>query len=498
MFGFEDTKPKPKDVKGASTEAQAHDQAPQAPAEFQERENPHEWKNMNKAQKAALIIGAIGTAFTGYANPELAFAQQKELFGKRTEFDVREEKRRELHAERKHEIKKIEKQTEGQLTVQEVVGDQAAERQQEVISHEESQLGRQLAADATRQRNDLNFRADLAVFEFFGEQQINATRMAHERSMQGAAFGQQKSMALLQDQIDRSEELRGYLFESYGPEGVVYAEEIMSQVQRYFDTGELGEWSPEAADALEIATKRRSMRVQTEQRQAELELLASAKELATISGPAGEKTLEAGSPEFALYTALAGGINSLASPESVQVGVASLQTTPQGQQFLQSAAQLSERSVLPSAEEVNILASNIAQMPVPLNPVVAREILFNVGADVADVDAAIPLPEGSLALDFSEEDPQAAREKKIYGHVIEPALERADHVDREFGRVLRIWHDKNQSGDVRADQAQLWRLIKTFQGSDATFRSGLMDHLAGGRKQVGTTGMLGMPRTVRR
>ncbi len=499
MFGVEDTKVKP-DVSGVDTEAVAHQQTKKEAraARLEAGGNPHEWKNMNKAQKAALIMGAIGTAFTGYANPELAFAQQKDLFGRREEFNRREEAKEQIGLERAHEITKIEATTAGQIEVQNLAGDQATERQGAEFAHDRSVLDRQLEATATAQQNELNFRGDQAILDFGFKRKEAEKDRKHDTALQGSALAGQRSLALLQETFTLQEEMRGMLHAQFGTEGMAYAEEILSQVERYNATGEFGPWSEEAVDQMEIAAKTRALKLRQEEETARLAIYTSAKDLMAIASPGGQTIMDPNGPEMQRIVSVVGGLNSLVAPAEASVAIAALKTSPEGQAHLDNFVQLSGRTELPSGAEVNILAANANSLPVPINPLVSREMFFSVGANLSDVENAAPLPDGAAALDFSEADPEASREKRLYWEPVGAALEQADIRDPEFGRTLRIWHEKHQTGSKDSDYAMIWRMIKNWDGFDSTFRATLMDQLAGGRVQTGSTGQLGMPRTARR
>lgn len=492
---FWDTNETPS-VQGATSEAVAHQQTKKEArqARLDAGGNPHLWKNMNKGQKAALIIGAIGTTFTGYANPELAYAQQKDLFGKAEAWETKEEVKEELELERTHELEKIEATTRGQVKVQTLSGTQAAERLDTTIAADTSALDRQLESSATLQQNELNFRGDQALLDFGFQKFLRKGDREHDVAMQAGTLAGQTSLVMLQEQFARQEELRGYLHAQFGSEGMMYAEEILSQAERYASTGEFASWSLEAVEQIELAGSTRALKLRQEEESARLAIYGQAKELMAMASPAGQQIMDPNGPEMQRIVSVVGGINSLVAPAEASVAIASLKTSQEGQQLLDNFVQLAERTELPSGEEVNILSANIAGMPMPLNPLVAREMFFSVGANFDDVQRSTPLPEGAVALDFSDADPEASRQKRLYWEPVGAALEQADILSPEFGRVLRVWHDKHQTGNVKSDYAMIWRMVKNYQGFDDTFRAGLMDQLAGGRKPSGrTTGQLGVP-----
>ncbi len=486
--------------KKGDSEAAAHDQvgAPQTKKEQRKAriaagENPYLWANMNKGQKAAMILGAIGASFTAYANPELGWKQAMRATGKAREWETKQDVKQELELERAHELTKIEATVAGQLKVQDLSGTQAAERLDTTIAADTSALDRQLEASATAQQNELNFRGDQALLDFGFQKFLRKGDREHDVAMQAGSLAGQTSIALLQEQFARQEELRGYLHAQFGAEGMMYAEEILSQAERYAQTGEFAPWSLEAVEQIEIAGKTRSLKMRQEEESARLAIYGQAKELIMLSSPAGQTAMDPNGPEMQRIVSVVGGINSLVAPAEASVAIASLKTSQEGQQLLDNFVQLSGRTELPSGQEVGILSANIAQMPVPLNPLVAREMFFSVGANFDDVNASTPLPEGAAALDFSETDPEAARQKRLYWEPVGAALEQADILSTEFGRVLRVWHDKHQTGNAKSDYAMIWRMIKNYQGFDDTFRASLMDELAGGRRPSGRYTKIGMP-----
>jgi hypothetical protein len=400
--------------------------------------------------------------------------------------------------ERAHEIAKIDATTAGQIEVQTLAGTQAETRQTTELKHDSSALDRQISATATNQQNELQFRGDQAMLDFGFQKFLRKGDQEHDIAMQAGSLAGQTSLALLQESFALQEELRGYFHTAFGPEGMAYAEEIMSSVRLYTETGEFPEWSDEAADHMDVAAKQRALKLRQEETSARLAIYTQAKELMAVATPGGQKILDPNGPEMQRIVSVVGGLNSLVAPAEASVAIASLKTSPEGQQLLDNFVQLSERPELPSGAEVNILSANIAGMPMPLNPLVAREMFFSVGANLADVELAQPLPDGAAALDFSQTDPEATREKQLYWEPVGSALEQADIRDSEFGRVLRKWHEKYQTGNKEGDYAMIWRMIKNYDGFDDTFRAGLMDQLAGGRKQVGATGQLGTGITLRR
>lgn len=499
MFGVNDTH-KP-DVQGVATEAEAHDQTKKEArqARLAAGGNPHEWKNMNKAQKAGLIIGALGTAFIGYTNPGVALEHQKTLFGKRTAFDLREEERAEIGRERKHELAKIKATGVEQVKVVEKGAELDLTAQTQGEEHQASQLDREWDYKATAQSNDFAFRGDQAMVQIFGEKMLQGIRIEAQEKLQGGAQAHQTSLAMLQARQEQVRTFETSLLTALGPGNELMVLDYIGRIEPYLvHGGELPSYTPELVEAMEQVASDTIYRRKLDIKSAQLDNLVNARQILAMASPKGEEIMDPSDPRFVFIQGVAGNVNSLASSEESSVASASLLATERGQTYLNHLATLFERPHVPGLTDIDVLVSEGANMEIPINPVVAREWLFQTGADPDVVDDRIPLPDSYLEPDPLDRTPEATVSKKLYGHYVEPALESADVLDSEFGRTLRLWHEKNSSGQYRQDYAQIWRIIKQYQTSDESLKASLMDYLAGGRKTVGYTGQLGKPTTFRR
>jgi hypothetical protein len=215
---------------------------------------------------------------------------------------------------------------------------------------------------------------------------------------------------------------------------------------------------------------------------ANLDNLANARTILSIASPKGERMMDPGSEEFSFIQGIAANVDSLAGPAEASVAMASLHATERGQKLKNHLTTLFGRPNTPGLLEADIIVSEAQSLDMPVNPVVLREWMFQIGADPDIVDDRVPLPQGYLDPDPLDQTPEATAAKKMYGQYIDPVLSIADAYDAEFGKGLREWLKRNTTGDYRADYGQLWRIMKQHQSADDPLKTSLMNFLRGGKR----------------
>ncbi len=495
MWSVEDTKKKP-DVAGVDTEAVAHDQTKKEArkARLAAGANPHEWANMNKAQKAGLIIGALGTAFIGYTNPAVALQSQKQLFGPRTDFDLRKEKKEEIGRERVHELAKIQAGGAAQIKVVEKEGEIDLTAQTQSEEHQMSALDREWDYKATEQSNELSFRGDQAMKDIFGEKMLQDIRIKAQERLQGSAQGHTTSLALLQARQEQVRILETSLVDALGPGNEMLVLDFIGRIEPYMvHGGELPQFNGEMVDALEKVASDTIWKRKMDIKAAQLDNLVNARKILEVTDPKGQQIMDPADERFSFIQGVAGNVNSLAGPEDASIAIASLHATERGQQLKGHLTQLFTSPATPGLTEIDIVVSEAQALDIPVNPVVLREWMFQTGADPDVIDDRVPLPDGYLDPDPLDRTPEATMAKKQYGQYIDPVLGIADAYDTEFGTALRTWLERNKSGNYRQDYGQLWRIVKQFQASDEVLRTSLLNYLRSGKQgKLSTTERLDM------
>ncbi len=495
MFGVEDTKKTP-DVSGVDTEAVAHQQTKKEArkARIAAGGNPHEWANMNKAQKAGLIMGAIGTAFIGYTNPAVALQSHKQLFGPRTDFDLRKDKKEEIARERTHELAKITATGVEQIKGIEKGAELDLTAQTQSEKHQMSALDREWNNEFTKQKNDLDFRGDQAMLSIFGEKMLQDIRISAQERLQGGAQEHQTSLALLQARQEQVRILETSLVDALGPGQEMMVLDYIGRIEPYMvHGGELPAFNAEMVEALEKIAGDTAWRRKMDIKAAQLDNLINARKILEVTDPKGQHIMDPSDERFSFIQGIAGNVNSLASSADASIASASLHATPAGQQLKSHLTTLFERPSTPGLTEIDVIVSEAQALDIPINPVVLREWMFQTGADPDVVDDRVPLPEGYLEADPLDRTPEATAAKKMYGQYIDPVLGIADAYDADFGTALRAWLQRNKSGNHRQDYGQLWRIMKQYQSSDDTLRTSLMSYLHSGKQgKLSTTERLDM------
>ncbi len=457
--------------------------------------NPKAWKNMNKGAKALTVFKMIaGTLMTG-GNPVFALAMrdtEKKVAQKRID------KLEEGEVEREHDLIKIKAETEGQKEVIELGGKIQSGHIAQEGDIRMSVLDREWDHRSTAQQNQNNFDGDQVLVKILGEKWLQDIRIEANQEEGGLERGHQTSLAMLQARRDQVKTLTTNLIAALGPGSELAVLDYTGRLEPYIlHGGPMPDYTSEMVEGLEQVYRMTQIQRGAAVESARLENLANARQILALSSPKGETIMSPEDPRFGFIQGLASNVNSLATPEESSIAAASLLSTPKGQQLHGHLATLFTRPNTPTLMDVDVVATEIVNMDVPLNVVAARELLFQTGADPDAVNARIALPDGYLDPDPLDRSPEVTRKKREYGHYVEPALDAADTLSKEFGRAVRIWLDKNGTGDYRTDYSQLWRIIKHYQTSDDKLRGPLMDYLAGGRETTGYTGIGGQPITRR-
>lgn len=454
--------------------------------------NPKAWKNMSKGAKAQTVLKMIAGTMLAGGNPLFAMGQRE---GEKRYAQARIDKLDEAGVERAHELTKIEAAGDVQKEAIELGGKIESEQIDKRGDIQMSVLDREWDYRVTSQQNQNNFDGDQVLVKIFGEQMLQEIRIEAQQDEGVLTRKHQTSLALLQARRDQLQTVEQGLISALGPGSELAVLDYTGRLEGYLvGGGPLPDFPPEMVEGLEQVHRMTEIQRKAQLDSARLENLANARQILSLSSPKGETIMSPADPRFTFIQGLAGNVNSLATPEESSIAAASLLASDRGKQLHGHLATLFTRPNVPTLTDVDVLATEIVNMDVPLNTVVARELLFQTGADPDSVDARIPLPDGYLDADPLDRSPGVTRDKRKYGHYIEPALESADVIDKEFGRALRIWLDKNATGDYRSDYSQLWRIIKHYQTSDDALRGPLMDYLVG--LKPGETRQIGVVKTL--
>jgi hypothetical protein len=346
-----------------------------------------------------------------------------------------------------------------------------------------SLLDREWDYRATDQKNELDFRGDAALLGIAGEKMLQDIRISAEERMQGSGQVHQTSLAMLQARQAMVTTLEESMAATLGPGNELMVLDYIGRIGPYLlHGGAPPSYTPEMVEAMERIAADTIYRRKLDIHSAKLDNLANARSILAIASPKGERMLDPGSEEFSFIQGIAGNTDSLAAPEEAAVALASLHATERGQQLKAHLTTLFGRPNTPGLLEADIIVGEATALDIPVNPVVLREWMFQIGVDPDIVDDRVKLPLGYMDPDPLDRNPEATAAKKMYSQYIDPVLSIADAYDAEFGKSLRVWLEKNTTGDHRADYGQLWRIMKQHQMADGPLKMSLMNFLGGGKR----------------
>ncbi len=453
--------------------------------------NPKAWKNMSKGGKAKTVLMMIGMSMMAGGNPAMGLAlREKE---KRVAQD-RIDKLSEAKKDRAHDLVKIKAETEGDVEVTKVGGEIVSDQIAQTGDVQMSLLDREYDYKATEQQNELSYRGDAALLEIAGEKMLQDIRISAQERLEGSSQTHQTSLALLQARQAMVTNLEESMRVSLGPGNEMMVLDYIGRVTPYLTHGgELPSYTPEMVEALENIAAETTYRRKLDMKSAQLDNLVNARQILAVASPKGERMMDPGSEEFSFIQGIAGNVNSLAGPEEASVAMASLHATERGQILKGHLTQLFNRPATPGLMETDLIVSEAQGLDIPVNPVVLREWMFQIGSDPDVVDDRVPLPQGYLEPDPLDRTPEATMAKKMYSQYIDPVLGIADAQDPELGRALRTWLESHKSGDYRQDYGQLWRIMKQYQSADPGDRTSLLNYLKSGKQgRLSTTERLDM------